>query len=139
MTAPVWHVARVRSPDGDTIARFRTDSSDLLGNADFPAALWVQIDPSQTHELDALLGELDAIEDAVVRRVETEHGGRLLVSLTGAGYRDLVFAMPDRMNLVLRTVEEVSANRGNCLQAQLFPEQRFGPYPALLKTSVGAT
>lgn len=138
MAFPAWQVAQLRSPEGDTIARFRTDCSGLLGDSNFPAALWVKVDPPDAGDLDALLTELDAIEDAVMRVVEGEHGGRLLVTLTGAGRRDLVFALQGGGNLVLRAVAEVSATRGNCLQASLYPEQRFGPYQALLKAAARA-
>lgn len=138
MVMPPWQVAQLRSPEGDTVARFRTDCSSLLGDSRFPGALWVKVDPPDMDDLDALLSELDAIEDAVMRIVEGEHGGRLLVTLTGAGCRDLVFAVQGRGNQLLQAVGAVSATRGNCLHASLYPEQRFGPYQALLKASARA-
>jgi len=138
MAMPTWQVAQMRSPEGDLLARFRTDCSGLIGDSTYSQALWVKVDPLATSDLDALLGKLDAIEDAVMKVVEEEHKGVLLVTLTGAGYRDLVFAVQAGGDLVRQAVDEVSAAWGNTLQASLYREQKFGPYRALLRASEGA-
>ena len=135
MNEVVWKVAEISGPDGDVIARFRSDSYSVLGNPMYGTAFWVGIDSPPMGELEDLLKHLDSVEDRVAQIVESEHGGRLLVTMTGAGYRDLVFAVSGSADALHREVREYSDSTGLQLSLQVHVGQKFGPYASL----VGAT
>ncbi len=133
MSEVLWRVAEISGPGGDVVARFRIDSCGILGDPSYAKALWVQVDSPADSDLDQVLEHLNAVEDDVAKIVESKHGARLLVTLTGADYRDLVFAVPKGDEGVLRDVRKYAEMSGLLLGVQLHPGQKFGPYAALVR------
>ena len=135
MASPEWKVAWLHGPEGDTIARFRADRSAVVGDPRYPGALWVQIDPPEASDLDTLLTQLDTAEDQIAHLVELENQGCLLVALTGAGFRDLIFAVGVNGDSLVQAVAGCLCASGSSVQAQFYAEQRFGPFAKLVGTS----
>jgi hypothetical protein len=132
MDLSTWCVTEINGPDGAVVARFRIDRTSVIGDPMFTSSLWVQVDATHLPDLNSVLQHLDRVEDEVTPLIEREDLGRLLVTLTGAAYRDLVFAVNGDASLAIAPLQARSDRLGAKLDIELFHGQRFGPYAWLV-------
>ena len=56
----------------------------------------------------------------------------MLLVLTGAGYRDLVFALRDDAQAVEKAIQALADEHPNRLHSKIFQSPKFGSFPALV-------
>ncbi len=133
-----WLSATLKSEDGDVYARFAYHLRDVLSDSQFSRAVWSQLEALPTADLDDYMRDLDELEDAVKCGMERIHGCTMLLVLTGAGYRDLVFALRDDAEAIEEAIQSLAAEHPNRLHTKVYQGPKFGPFEALV-SRVAAT
>lgn len=133
-TEQEWLSATVRREEAEVLARFAYQHRNLLDDQSYSRAVWFQLEALSTSEIDDYLRDLDELEDTVRRDMEHGNGCHLLLVLTGAGYRDMVFALRDDGADVERVSRNLIAKYPERLSARVLQEPRFGPYAALVSS-----
>lgn len=126
-----WLSATLKSEEGDVYARFAHHLRDVLSDSQ-SRSVWFHLDALPTAEFDDYMRDLDKLEDAVKCRMEKIHGCKMLLVLTGAGYRDLVFALRDDAEAVDEAFQTLAADHPNRLHSKVFQGPKFGPFAALV-------
>jgi hypothetical protein len=127
-----WLSATIKCEEGEVLARFAYQYRELIRDSSYTRSAWFQLEAIPTAELDDYLRDLDELEDAVRRGMENCYGCHMLLALTGAGYRDLVFAMRDDAAEAEQAIQLLEAAYPDRLDAKVFQSPKFGPYAALV-------
>lgn len=127
-----WLLATLKSEEGDVYARFAYHLRDVLSDSQHLRSVWFQLESLPTAQLDDYMRDFDELEDAIKQGMEKVHGCKMLLALTGAGYRDLVFALRDDAKAVEEAIQTLSAQHPNRLHCKVFQSPKFGPFAALV-------
>lgn len=133
-----WLSATLKTEEGDVYARVAYHLRDVLSDSQYSRSVWFQLDALPTAEFDDYIRDLDELEDAVKCGMEKIHGCKMLLVLTGAGYRDLVFALRDDAEAIEEAIQALAADHPNRWHSKVFQSPKFGPFPALV-SRVAAT
>lgn len=130
--AQKWLLATIKRKDGDVYARFAYHHHIVLGNPAYSRAAWIELESLPVVDLDEYQGGLDALEDRVREKIEKSMKNLLLLVLTDAGYRDLVFALREDDDEVQGVISEIESDLAGRVKAHIHEGQNFGPYAALV-------
>ena len=87
-----WLVAEIQNDKGSLHLRFNYGKRQIANDPSFSKMIVFETVAVETNDSDEYIANLDSLEDAVKERMEAIDGCVLLLTRTGAGFRDLLFA-----------------------------------------------
>lgn len=131
-TQQQWLSATIKLDEGEVPARFAYHHRQLLSDSNCSRSAWSHLEGLSTTELDDYLRDLDELEDLVRRRMEECDGCYMLLALSGAGYRDLVFAICGGAPAAEEAIRALAAEHTDRLRVRHFQSPKFGPFAGLV-------
>jgi hypothetical protein len=128
-----WRIATLRSSEGDVLARFDFSRRFVLRDPAFSRAIWFDLTPGIASGIDEYLAALDSLEDAVRSSMSRCGSCHMLVSLSDAAGRQLVFAYSGALSVAEAAVLSLQSDSQGDVQANILDSPRFGPFAALVQ------
>lgn len=127
-----WLLATLKREDGDVLARFAYHHRYVIGDPSYSRTAWFELESSSVVDLDLYLGELDKLEDRIRARIESSMKSQLILVLSGAGYRDLVFALKEDDFEAQVAIDQICSECPDQVSVKVHQGQSFGPFSSLV-------
>ena len=127
-----WFSGTIGKEESKEYVRFNYAHKNILYDDRFGKAIWFETQGINTNDIDEYQKYLDDLEDTIRSTMEKCEECHLILTLTGAGYRDLVFAYggPDMgFDTSIKNLIHANPERFN-VKVQ---NNNFGPYKALIE------
>ena len=134
-----WKVATIRSEEGDVLARFDFSRRFVLHDIGFSRAIWFDLTPGNTSDIDEYLRSLDSLEDTVRCSMARLANCHMLIALSDATGRQLVFAHSGERALAEEAALSIQSNSQGNVSATILGHPQFGPFATLVRGASGAS
>lgn len=128
-----WGVAEIRSDQGVEIVRFCVDHSAVLTSSNYKRSIWVNVFSGEGSDLDGMLDNLNRLEDAVTAELEQPSECLLLLTISDACSKTLVFAVGGGAEDLEDKIARVLGVGNGSVDVRVFDARKFGPYGSLIK------
>lgn len=128
-----WITSTIHTAEGEVFARFDFDSRFVLHDEKYSGAIWFDLEPIQTSDVDEYFRDLDQLEDSIGAAMEQCRDCHLLLVLTEASGRELAFAYGGAESDAVDTIASLTAALPDRFKARILRQPQFGPFAALVR------